>query len=114
MTLNPNVNRVAQMIERQENTIAQRLATGQSTKEQVDALHKTLNMQLDEYCRFQQIKSLAFAGGKITADEAQTIYVHLGTSVDFFNSRPIAVKVVLTQIFQEFLEMLIKAKRRTG
>ena len=114
MPLNPNVNRVSTMIREYEESIAKRLANGEVTQQQVQDLHKTLNLDLGEFCRFQELKSLAFAAGKTTLDEAQTIYMHLGNSVDAFNSRPLAVKVVLTRVFQELLEMQIRLKRRAG
>ena len=114
MPLNPNVNRVTAMIRKRNDLIAERLATGKVTQERLDSLYKSLDMDLEEFCRFQSLKSLAFAGGKLTLDEAQTIYLSLGESVESFNAQPLAVKSVLTQIFQELLEMRIRAKRRTG
>lgn len=113
MPLNPNINRVSVMIDQYEKNIAQRLATGKVMQEQVDQLHRTLDMELSEYCRFHQLKSIA-AGDKLTLEEAQTIYLHLGTTVETFNAQPVAVKAVLTKVFEELLSMEIGRKRRTG
>ncbi len=104
-------NRVTAAIGRTETRIKERLAAGLVTQEKVDALHKTLDMELLEYVKFQEHKSLAFASGKLTLEEANTIYAYLGESVETFNSQPIAVKSVLTQIFGELLGAAIKHRR---
>jgi hypothetical protein len=40
----------------------------------------------------------------LSLDEAQTVYMYLGESVDTFNKQPLEVKIVLTQLFQELLK----------
>ena len=114
MTTNPNINRVSTMIQQQEAAIAQRLTTGKATQEQLDSLHLALNMELGEYCRFQELKSLACLSGLLTLEEGQLIYQYLGNTVETFNGQSLAVKVVLTKVFEELLTMQIRAKRRTG
>ena len=114
MPLNPNVNRVTAMIRQQEDAIAQRLATGKTTQEQLDRLHLALNMEIGEYCRFQELKSLASVSGLLTLEEGQLIYQYLGNTVEAFNAQPLAIKVVLTKVFEELLTMRIRAKRRAG
>lgn len=96
-------NRITAAIGRTETRIADRLASGQVTQATLDDLHKKNDMALDEYCKFQELKSLAFAQGKITLDEANTLYGFLGEMPETFNSQPLAVKVVLTQFFVELL-----------
>lgn len=71
--------------------------------EKLAALSKNMDMALDEYCRFQTLKSAA-VGGKLTLDEAQTIYAFLGTTLDHFNAQPVAVKWVLTEVFASLLK----------
>jgi hypothetical protein len=114
MPLNSNINRVAIMIQRQQAAVTERLATGKVTQERLAELNTSLNMDVGEYCRFQALKSFAFAAGKLTLEEAQTIYAYLGTSVEAFNRQPLTVKAVLTQIFQELLEMQVQGKLRAG
>ena len=112
MLLDPNVNRVSVKIHQCEDTIAQRLVRGEVIQRQLDDINKALCMELGEYCRFQELKSFAVAAGTLTLEEGQTIYGFLGESVETFNSRPIAVKAVLTKVFQELLSMQIPPKRR--
>ena len=114
MPLNLNINRVSTMIRQYQESISQRLANGTVTQQKLDDLSRNLNMDVGEYCRFQQLKSLAFAGGKMMLEEAQTIYVYLGESVETFNVQPVAVKAVLTKVFEELLEMQISLKRKAG
>ena len=114
MPANPNVNRIAAMIRQQEEAIAQRLATSQTSQEQFDSLHLALNMELGEYCRFQELKSLACVSGLLTVEEGQLIYQYLGGTVETFNGQPLAVKVILTKVFEELLGMQVRNKRRTG
>jgi hypothetical protein len=66
-------------------------------------------MELGEYAKFQELKSHAFAMGKLTQEEAQTIYGLLGETPAHFNRQSIEVKVVLTQIFKELLGARIAA-----
>ena len=65
---------------------------------------KSLDMQMDEYMSFQNLKSVASQTGKLTLEEAQTIYSYLGNTLEQFNRQPLAVKAVLTQIFKELLD----------
>lgn len=98
------MNRVTAMIERQAKRCADRLAQGIITQEQVDKLHRELDMSLSEYCKFQELKSLAVASGRISLEEAQTIYSFLGNTVEHFNKQNVSVKATLTQIFSELLD----------
>lgn len=97
------MNRVTAMIQRQEKRCADRLAQGIITQAQVEKLHKELDMDMHEYCRFQELKSLAFAEGKLSLEEAETIYGFLGTVPEDFNKHSVGVKATLTQIFSELL-----------
>ena len=97
------MNRVVAAIERQKTIISQRLANGLVTQDRLDSLNKTLDMDIREFCKYQEIKSLAFAMGKLTLEEAQTLYNLLGMTCLDFNSRPLEVKVVLTRMFAELI-----------
>ena len=83
--------------------IAKRLARGLVTKAKLTALGKTLNMDITEYCRFQELKSLAVTSGSLSQDEGQTVYALLGETTETFNGQPVHVKAVLTSVFQELL-----------
>lgn len=98
------MNRIANAIAKMKLQIADRIASGQTTQEQVDAARSNLDMGFDEYCKFQELKSLAMCEDKLTLDEAQLIYKYLGDSPDVFNGQLAEVKAVLTQLFKELLE----------
>jgi hypothetical protein len=46
--------------------IKAKLDAGLITAEQVQEIHCKLDMEMDEYCSFQELKSLAQASGKLT------------------------------------------------
>jgi hypothetical protein len=106
------MNRVIAAIERANTRIAERLKTGAVTEERVAELDKGLDMDLAEFARFQELKSHAMLEGRLTQDEAQTIYALLGETPDHFNAQPVQVKSVLTQIFGELLEKSVGRSKR--
>lgn len=104
------MNRVTAMVARQEAEIQRRLAASIITQELVDKTKKDLDMELDEYVKFQELKSLASTDGTLTLEEAQTVYAYLGETPSVFNDQPAAVKIVLTKLFQELLGKAIKQR----
>ena len=60
-------------------------------------------MEFDEYVKFQELKSAGMLEGKMTLEEAQTVYMYLGNVPDTFNKQPFAVKAVLMQVYKELL-----------
>jgi hypothetical protein len=102
------MNRVTTAIEKLELAIPLRISAGLTTQAKVDDLHKSLDMPWDEYVKFQELKS-AYAGSKLTVEEAQTIYGFLGNTPEHFNKQSVAVKSVLTQIFLELIKSKIGA-----
>jgi hypothetical protein len=84
--------------------IQERIALGMTTKARVENTRKSLDMDLGEFVRFQEVKSLAVATGKLTADEGQLVYSLLGNTPEHFNKKDAATKAVLTQLFRELLE----------
>jgi hypothetical protein len=100
------MNRVLAAIERRRKVLIKEKG---AAKEVLDKLHKDLDLSFEEYVVFQDTKSLAQMHGKITLEEAQTIYNYLGESgPDNFNKQPLEVKVVLTMMFQELMGWKIK------
>jgi len=71
--------------------------------ERVAEHNTTLNIGLDEYIAFQNAQAEAHAGGKLTLEEAQTVYQTLGGSPDHFNAQPFHLKYAVTQTVQELL-----------
>ena len=72
-------------------------------KEKIDELSGKLDMDTGEFCRFQELKSMAVATNQLTTEEGMTIYHELGASPVVFNGRPLAVKACLTKLFAELL-----------
>ena len=97
------MNKVIAAIDTMEKQIAERIKSKLVTPDKVEALRQKLDMALDEYCAFQNLKSLASVSGKLSLDEANTIYGYLGNTPDHFNNQPVAVKVILTKIYSELL-----------
>lgn len=101
------MNRVTAAIEKTKLRLEHRIQEGLTTPQKVQELHRELDMEPGEFCRFQELKSLAFAEGKLTLEEANTVYELLGETPDHFNKQHVAAKSVLTQIFGELLERRI-------
>ena len=97
------MNRIANAIAAQKVNIDTRLDDGRTTHEAMTALDTQLDMCLEEYVRFQELKSLADADGTITAEEGQLVYAYLGDTPQRFNRQPLEVKVTLTNMFTELL-----------
>jgi hypothetical protein len=95
---------VMQMIERVREGIRQKHMTGRQKNE----LSQQLNMELHEFARFQELKSLAFAEGRLSLEEANIIYGFLGETPLTFNAQPVEVKMVLTLVFKNLLDERIK------
>jgi hypothetical protein len=109
VTMN-TTNRILAGIERAKAAIASKGLTA----EKIEAMRKSMDMSLDEYSRFQELKSLASTTGRLTLDEAQSVYAFLGNTPQHFNDQPLAVKYTLTSVFQSLLNDQIMAKNRVG
>jgi hypothetical protein len=70
----------------------------------LDALTRKLDIEFREYVAFQEVKALAHADGRLSYENALYIYDQLGSGPEDFNSRPVAVKVILTQVFAQLLQ----------
>lgn len=98
------MNRVTAAIRKMQDQIQERIDQGLTTAEAVKAAGRQMDMDVAEYCRFQEAKSMAVASGKLSVEEGMAVYNLLGTSVETFNQQPAAVKVMLTKLFAELLE----------
>lgn len=104
------MNRIATAIDDQNKNIKDRLANGLTTRKALNELYENLDMELDEYCRFQDLKSLAVADETLSLDEGQTIYQYLGNTPEVFNKQVLAVKTVLTEVFRSLMQKAVAAK----
>jgi len=103
------MNRILLGVERMRVQVAKRLSDGLTTQEQVDKCCQDLDMGLDEYCKLQEMKSIACMDGTLTLDEANTVYGYLGETLEHFNSQPVEVKAVCTKLCAELLSRRIAA-----
>jgi hypothetical protein len=105
------MNRVSTAITRMKKQIEDRIANGVTTVEAVEDTRKALDMDILEFVKFQEIKSLATANGTLTAEEGQLVYNLLGHTPETFNSHDAATKAVLTELFMSLLQRHIGARR---
>lgn len=108
------MNRITSKIFILENSIGEKLANGTITKEQVEKARTDMDMDIQEYCMFQELKSLAQIQGILTEEEATSVYYYLGNTVEFFNLQNVAVKTILTKLFSQLLGMRIAEKTACG
>jgi hypothetical protein len=95
---------IAKAIAAQKVNIDSRLDSGLTTHDALTALDKQLDMCLEEYMRFQDLKSIAVLHEVLTLDDGNLVFDYLGNSPDRFNRQPLEVKVVLTNLFTELLQ----------
>src|SRR4051794_24179471 len=100
----PTVNRISRAIDRMRVQVEERIALGMTTEARVETTRKALDMDLGEFAKLQEMKSLACVDGTLTPDEAQYVYGLLGATPSHFNKQDVATKAVLTQMFRELLE----------
>ena len=98
------MNRVSAAIRRMREQIQERINLGITTERRVESTRQALDMDTGEFVRFQELKSLAVASGKLSAEEGQLVYTLLGNTPEHFNRQDAATKTVLTQLFRELLE----------
>jgi len=98
------MNRIQISVEKIKAESLKAIEKGVSTEEEFDENRKKLDFSLKEYVRFQELKSLAVASGKLNLEEGNTIYQYLGNSLETFNRQPFEVKYVLTQVFMTLLK----------
>ncbi len=93
------MNRIIAGIDRAKQVIASKNLSEAKLKE----VSASLDMDLKEYCMFQTRKSAA-VGTKLTLEEANTIYGYLGNTPEHFNSQPLPVKWVLTEVWATLIK----------
>lgn len=99
------MNRVANAIQIAKEAIDAKVTSGEITKEKLREMGLQLDMDLEEYANFQNLKSAMIgANGGLTLDEANTIYSYLGEDIDTFNKQPVHVKYALTVFHSELIK----------
>ncbi len=109
------MNKIQSMYDKMEKQVKQRIVDGVTTQEKVDKCSDDLDMEMMEYIKLQELKSLAVVSGILTPDEGQTIYASLGETLETFNDQPVWVKAVLTNVFKELLELhIVNVRKEKG
>ena len=75
--------------------------------EKLEQMRKGLDMELDEYVTFQNLKSIAATDGTMELDAAQHVYNRIGNTVEQFNRLPLDEKWVFTELLQKLLNKKI-------
>jgi len=101
------MNRIKSAIDRMTQTIKDKGLP----QEKLDEMHKSLDMPLEDFCKFQEMKSVASMDGTLSLEEAQTVYALLGETPDTFNGRTLAEKYVLSQLLAELCQRRIKGRQ---
>ena len=97
-------NRIIEAINKAKVELAKRLQSGIITQAIIDQARSDLDMTFSEYCIFLERKSLAVVTGKLSLEEAQTIYGMIGEDPNTYNALPLANKIVLTEVFSHLLK----------
>ncbi len=90
-------NRISASFQRMQHMVAA------VTPDNLERLEKSATFSLMEWTLLQERKSHAQACGKITYDEATTIYGACGSSPEALNAQPVAYRIVLTKLLAELL-----------
>lgn len=99
LVVDPEVNRVRVIFDRQKQVIEDNIRSKSLTAESLEAARKGLDLDFSEYAAVQNLKSHMFAMGKLTFDEAQFIYEMLqGESVEAFNESDLVNKAALNRV----------------
>jgi hypothetical protein len=101
-------NRVEAGIAKFNEVIKAKLASGEITQSKLDEMNQSLDMDFDEYCKFQNAKSIASMDGRLSLEEAQTVYRYLGEMPSTFNGQTLAVKYVLTEVWGTLLKAMVR------
>ena len=106
------MNKITASVARNRKQVYDRIEMGLTTHDRVEAARRTLDMDVSEFCDFQQRKTLAVADGTLTAEEGQTVFALLGTTVSHYNRQPVEVKMTLTGLYKELLQKSLAGASR--
>jgi hypothetical protein len=108
MTTITHANRITAAIGRYQTRIdgfGGEDANGLSGK-RIGDMHTDMALSFQEFIAFQNAQARAHASGKLSADEAMTVYRALGGEVykgDWPDGTTLAAKVTLTQLMSELI-----------
>ena len=80
------------------------ISTKNLSVDKLSEMSRKLDMDLMEYSRFQELKSIAGVSGELSLDAAQYVYNRIGNTVERFNKLPLEEKWVYTELFQKLLK----------
>ena len=100
-------NRIVAAIAAREAKLRDKFADGIGLNgEPIDDLHETLEISWQDFVGFQGAQARAHVSGRITSDEAATIYAVLGGEVyrdGWPDGTSLATKLVITQVMGELI-----------
>lgn len=98
-------NRVTACISRYETRIANLNGVGLNGQS-LEVLEESQALAFQDFVGYQNAQAAAFASGKLTQEEAQTVYLALGGEAyqgDWPEGTPLATKIAITQLVGELL-----------
>ena len=101
------VNRITVAISRNEAKLKSMNGIGLNGKS-IDSLHESMALSFDDFFGYQNAQAAAFASGKLTFEEAQTVYAALGGesfACDWPTGTSLSTKLVITQLMCELLKV---------
>lgn len=98
------MNRIQVLIETIAQAVERQVVSGVRSQEYFDERRKALAITLDEYFSLQQAKSVAQASGKLTYDEALTVYALLDGGLSRVNSLGYAQLATLSIVHSNLLQ----------
>lgn len=98
-------NRISEAVAQTKKVLDAQQTAGKLTPAKVEEMSNGLNLDFEQYCLFQELKS-AYMGIVLKLPEAQAIYEYLGNTPKQFNAQPLEVKLVLSKIFLGLLSRL--------
>ena len=96
------MNRVKQSIKQMKKTVVKHIGL-----EIIDTKKSDLDLKM--FDQFVDLLNLAEKGKKLSLEEIESVKKHLGTNPNFFNAKPLHIKLVLLNLFNELLHMRHKA-----
>jgi hypothetical protein len=97
------MSKIRKAVANAKQMIEAKIESGEISKDQAEAMRGQLDMGLEEYAMFQELKSLARSHRTISLEDAQLVYGYLGETPNTYNKQSLAVKITLMNLFKELM-----------
>lgn len=96
-----------------------RKALGSVSPVRCESLKKKLDLTLMEFASYQDEQAMAHAGGKLSPEEAQTVYVALGRETmgpdgGWPRETDLATRIIVTKLMYELMSLRRAGARRAA